>query len=141
MHGQPGEERRAHAGRARHRERAPQQLGELARQRQTEAGAVNLALHVALELAELLEDPLLVLGSDPDARVGHREDDGIAVGRERRRHAHLALLRELQRVGDEVAQDLGDLPLVRVEGRQIAGRLEHERHRFAQKQRAEHAAQ
>ena len=58
---------------------------------------------------ELLEDALLSVGGDADARCRRRERDSrrSVIGTTRR--PHLAALRELERVRDEVAQDLRDL--------------------------------
>ena len=67
------------ARRALDRDAAAEQLGQLAAQRQAEAGALDAALQRAVDLRELLEDPLLVLGRDADAGVGHRERHGVAV--------------------------------------------------------------
>ena len=55
--------------------------------------------------------------------------------------ADLAGLGELDRVGDEIAQDLGDLALIRHQRRQAAGLLEDESDVIADQQRAQHAAQ
>ncbi len=87
------------------------QLHELLGQRQPESRALLRAGVVAPDLAELLEDGRLVLGRDPDPRVADRDGDG-AIGR-RGGEAHSAALGgELHRVGEEVQQDLLDLPLV-----------------------------
>ena len=103
------------------RHAAAEQLGELAAERQAEAGALHATLERAVDLRELLEDALLVLGGDADAGVGDRERDARrSSGQPARRHAHLAALGELERVGDEVAQDLRHLRLVGVERRHVA---------------------
>ena len=74
-----------------------------------------------LDLGELLEDPLLVLGRRCRSRCRRPRTrpsppDSIRA----RRHPDLAALGELERVRDEVAQDLRDLALVGVEA--AAGR-------------------
>ena len=71
---------------------------------------LHAALQRAVDLRELLEDQLVVLRRDADAGVGDRKRDR-ARRRQRcaRRHADLAALGELERVRDEVAQDLRDL--------------------------------
>ena len=52
-------------------------------------------------------------GRDADTRVRHGEDHGVVSGSlSSRAHPHLAALGELERVGDEVAQDLRQLGLV-----------------------------
>ena len=94
-----------------------------------------------LDLGELLEDPLPVLGGDADAGVGDGKHHGVACGGQRRRHPHLAALGELQRVGDEVTEDLGDLPLVGVEAGHPVGLVEHEGHRLVELERAQHPAE
>jgi hypothetical protein len=58
-----------------------------------------------------------------------------------RGHPDLAALGELERVREEVAQDLRHLALVRAQERHVFGLLEHEGHRLVHEQRAQHAAQ
>ena len=70
-----------------------------------EPGPLDPPLERALDLAELLEDPLAVLRGDADAGVGHREDDRVARARGGG-DADLAALGELHGVGEEVPQDL-----------------------------------
>ena len=62
-----------------------------------------------------------------------------AIGR--RPDPHLAALGELDRVGDEVAQDLRHLAFVGVERRHVRRILEHQRDGIADQQRPQHAAQ
>ena len=77
-------------------------------------------LQRVLDLRELLEDPLLVLGARCRCRCRRTENTTrVAVVRRRAAHPDLAPLGELQRVGDEVAQDLRDLALVGVQRRQV----------------------
>jgi hypothetical protein len=47
------------------------QLDELSREREAQAGALPHVAHIAPRLLELLEDQLLVLWSDPGARIRH----------------------------------------------------------------------
>jgi hypothetical protein len=98
-------------------------------------------LQVGVDLRVLLEDARLVLRRDADAGVGDREDHRVAAplpGRD----PHLPLLRVLQRIGDEVAQDLRDLRLVGEEGREVVRLLDHQLDRLGLGQeRPEHAAQ
>src|SRR3546814_10196551 len=61
---------RAFAGFAFEADFATHQLGELARDRQTEAAAADLA---AANLPERLEQPLALLGGDADPGIGNRE--------------------------------------------------------------------
>src|SRR5262249_44795993 len=120
---------------------AAQQLGELLRKRKAEAGPPNLALHRVLDLREFLEDDALVLRGEADAGIGDAEYDIAPVRKEARGYPHLALFGELQRVRNEVAQDLGDLAVVRAKLRNILGLLEYEVDRSVEHQRAQHAAQ
>ena len=139
--GNRGREGRAEAERALDRHVAAQQGGELAHEGQPEAGSAHALLHGIVELGELLEDALLVLRRDAHPRVGDGAGHGCAVGRQTGGHPDLAALGELQRVREEVAQDLRHLALVRVQERDVFGLLEHEGHRLVHEQRAQHAAQ
>jgi len=120
---------------------AAEQAREPPAQGQAEAGALHLRLQGVPHLRELLEDALVVLGRDADAGVGDREHHRRAPGVELGADADLAALGELERVGDQVAQDLRDLALVAVQGRQAERRLEAQRHAVAHQQRPQHAAQ
>ena len=86
------------------------QLDELPRQGQPEPGALHL-LRRRPHLPELLEDRLLVLGRDADARVAHRDLDD-PIHRHRPDVDPPALRRELDRIRQQVQHDLPDLPLV-----------------------------
>ena len=69
---------REHAARARRADQpdlAAEQLGELARDGQAQAGAAVLAAGRAVGLLERLEDDLLLVGRDADAGVAHLEGD------------------------------------------------------------------
>src|SRR5262249_55278714 len=61
--------------------------------------------------------------------------------RERRPDAHLAVFGELQRVRNEVTQNLRDFSFVRVERRNFAGFFKNEVNRFAGEHWPEDAAQ
>jgi len=98
-------------------------------------------LERVLHLGELLEYPLLVLGGNADAGVRDVEAHRVFLGPEGRRHPHLAALRELQGIGDEVAEDLRHLALVGVESGKAVRRLEDETQRLADEERPQHAAQ
>ena len=68
-------------GRAAQLDLAAEQAGQLAADRQTEAGAAVLAAGAGVGLLEGLEDDALLLGRDADAGVGHLErDDASAPG-------------------------------------------------------------
>ena len=81
-----------------------------------------------------------MLGRDADAGVGDGEGDEVLVV-DARPHPHLAARRELERVGDEVAQDLRDPLVVGVEADHRLGLLEDEPHLLVLQDRPEHAAQ
>src|SRR5207249_4471577 len=66
--------------RALDRHPAALELDEFLYQRQPEAGAAELAPRRAVDLAELLEDHLVVLRIDADALVAHRDRDAAVVG-------------------------------------------------------------
>ena len=89
---------------------------------QAETGAFLLG--GAAALLERLEDALVVLGSDPDAVVGHRHDQLAASSSA----ADIRHLRgELHRVGQQVQRHLLETPLVRFEQADIRPDLEPER--------------
>ena len=105
-------------GRAREPDLAAQQRGELPADRETEAGAAVLPARARVGLLKRLEDQPLLLGSDPDAGVAdfdgdaarHEAEDGM-VRRPARRdrlhaHRHLALRGELERVREQVLENL-----------------------------------
>src|SRR6185436_10172983 len=104
-------ERRALTGLALDPDLAAVQLDELAGQGQAQAGALVLARVVRSDLAELLEDGLVVLGRDADAGVGDR-DLGRAVGHRGPDLDAAPFWRELHRVRQQVHQYLLDLALV-----------------------------
>src|SRR5262245_29374046 len=86
------------------------QLDEPSRERQPESGATHLPVRRP-DLAELLEDRVLILRRDPDASVA----DGYlhtAVGGRRPHVDPTALWRELDRVREQVQQHLLDFALV-----------------------------
>src|SRR5207245_2532631 len=97
---------------------AAEELRELARDGEAEARAAVLARSRAVGLLERLEDDLLLLGRDADAGVAHLEGDDMLGGlqrlgvrrpaRDRRadRDRHVADVRELERVRQQVLDDL-----------------------------------
>ena len=97
---------------------AAEQPGQLAADREPEPGASVLAAGSALRLLERLEDDGLLLALDADAGVGHGHahhgpggaQDGMIGAPARGRRAQLEgdrpLLGELERVGQEVLEDL-----------------------------------
>ena len=110
---------------AAHGERAPEQLREPATAA-VPGRCPSRLLVGAVDLRELLEDALLVRGGDAHAGVAHREHHAVA-GAAPGAHPHLAPLGELERVGDEVAQDLRHLSLVGEQQRQLLRLLDDER--------------
>src|SRR5690242_6237510 len=76
-------------------------------------------------LAEFLEDCFVVFGRDAYARVRNHEDHA-PVRCTLRRHRHLALRSELQGVGDQVPEDLRNLPFICMKKRKAATVLEDE---------------
>ena len=87
--------------------------------RQSETRAALLARGGVIDLLKLLEDPLLVGLGDAGSRVRHRDDE-LTVGAARLQ-PHLARLGELDRVADEVQQNLGEAPIVAPAARQVGG--------------------
>src|SRR5688572_8095604 len=94
------------------------QFDETPGESQPEAGALALADVVVADLAKLLEDRRLVLRGDADARVADRDLDP-ALRAVRANADAAAFGRELHGVGEEVQQDLLDLPLVADDWREI----------------------
>ena len=94
------------AGRAAHRDVAAQQARQVARDRQAQAGAAVLAAGGAVGLAEGLEDQVLLLGRDADAAC--RAPRSAMRPSAPRAHVqrHAAVLGELDRVRQQVLQDL-----------------------------------
>ena len=92
------------------------------------------------DLAELLKDDAEIRRGDADAGVADKESHGVGVAIAVGPNPHLAALGELDRVREEIAQNLRNLGLVGVERRQTARVLEDERDRVADEQRAQHAA-
>jgi hypothetical protein len=105
------------------------QLDELARDGEAEARAVMLPRRARVHLRELAEDEVMMLGRDADARVAHLDD---ALGRAVALAAvgadpHLsALRREVDRVADEIPDDVRDLLAIGVHGLEVVGHVCHE---------------
>ena len=68
------------------------------------------ALCRTVYLREFLKNAVAVSLRDANARIFHREVQ--APGLLRRAHSHLAIQREFQRIGNEVPDDLDDLPFI-----------------------------
>src|SRR4029450_3150673 len=103
-------ERRSVTDLALHPQAAAVELDKLAGEGEAQTRALTLALGLP-DLAELLEDRLLILGRDADAGVGDRHLDGAVRGY--CPHGDPPALRgELHGVGEEVEEHLLDLALV-----------------------------
>ena len=114
----------APAGVAGDGDRASHQLAQLLRDGEPEAGPPEAAGGGAVGLVERPEEPLGVHRGDADARVPdlEREPGGVVGGvRHRDPDRDLALLGELDRVGEEVEEDLAEAPLVSPHGVWRAG--------------------
>jgi hypothetical protein len=118
---------------------ASEQFGELATQRQAEAGAPVALVQRRRELGEVGEQASQLFGGNADAGIAHAEQDHPVGGT--RRDAHLAAGGELQCIGNEVAQDLRELAVVGIEALDTDRFLQHQRHVLALEQGFEHAAQ
>src|SRR5512144_258496 len=94
-----------------------------------------------LDLNELFEDACLIFSRDPDAGIGDREDNGVDFGRAPGPYAYLAPFGELKGVRDEVAQDLRDFALVRIQWYVVVGFFKDEIDRIAHQQRSQHPTQ
>src|SRR5262249_38717706 len=93
-----------------HPDPSPVQLHELLGECQPKPRALLLPSIISADLAELLEDGRLVLGRDPDPGVADGDGDAV-LGRCGGEADPATFRRELHRVGEEVQQDLLDLPL------------------------------
>src|SRR5262245_62852837 len=85
----------------------PVQLDELPAERQPQPSTLGLLVRSA-DLPEFLEDRLLVLGRNPDPRIGHRDLDRVLQWPSLDIDA-AAIGRELDRVGEQVQDHLADL--------------------------------
>ena len=106
------------------RDLAAEQSRQLARNRQAEAGAAELAVGRAVGLAERLEDDLLVLGGDADAGVAHRERHEFALRRGRISSATSPRSVNLSAFDSRFLQDLRQALRVGVDGRGQVRRLD-----------------
>ncbi|MNS74496.1 hypothetical protein D3C72_1079740 [compost metagenome] len=87
------------------------------RDRQAQAGAAVTAAGAAISLAEGFEDQLQLVACDADAAVGDLESDP-AIAAAANVQADLAVLGELDRIGQQVLQDLLQALVV---GHQLTG--------------------
>src|SRR5262249_43575293 len=91
---------------------APHELHESLRDPEPEAGATVLVADRGIGLFEVLEDRCEPRRRDADTRIDHREEDhaGHEIVLDARRDAPLS--RELDRVAEEVQQDLPEAVLI-----------------------------
>src|SRR5437773_11881391 len=94
---------------ARQRELAAEHRHQAPGDAEAEAGAAEGARRRGVGLREVLEDPRLVFVGDADAGVADGDDRAIARPIVAGRDLHPALRSELQRVGQEVDDELFDL--------------------------------
>src|SRR4029077_17947903 len=100
------------------------QLDEALRECEAEACALAL-LHTDVSLLELLEDPLLVLGCDARAGIGHRHLH-VAVHVPGRHRDAAARGCELDRVRQNIEDDLANTALVAAHAVDVRRKLERE---------------
>ena len=105
---------------------ATHQLGQLLRDREPQPGAAVPARGRGVGLRELLEQRLLVLGRDADARVLHRDvqqDVVLRLRRETDPHGDLAVVGELEGIAGEIGEHLAEPTRVAdEEGRHVGRR-------------------
>jgi hypothetical protein len=108
------------------------QLDELARDRQPEPRPVVPPRGRRVDLRELAEDQLVVLGRDPDPGVDHLDEQRLArPGRRRRAHRHAAAARgarEVDGVAEQVAEHVRQLLAVGRDRRQVGRQVGGEHH-------------
>ena len=97
-----------------------QYLDQLASDGQPQPGTAKAPAGGAVDLLEGLEDALMLRWVDADAAVANDELQGLALLVQRHRRVadgqlHLAMLGELEGVGQQVAQDLLQAPTVTVD--------------------------
>ncbi len=137
-------------------QRPAQQLGQLARDGQPQAGAAVTPIGGGVDLFEGGEHPLLIAGRDPQAGVGDHEGhrplarqarwqraDAVALRvRPLDAQADATLGRELDGVAQQVVQDLLQAPAIGVQRRrQAGGHRDGERQILLARQRIEHPPQ
>src|SRR5690349_16099309 len=103
--------RRADARFAFELEASAVELGKRLCQREPEAGAVVASAETAVDLAEGRHGARDVLGGDADAAVAHLDGNAALVALEAQRNL-AARRRELDRVRQQVHEDLLELPLI-----------------------------
>src|SRR5581483_10748494 len=107
-------ERRAAAVAARDRDRAAVRVDDRARDEEAEPGAGHLLCNRARRAEEPLEHLLRLAGREPDSRVAHLEHRSVGIPANADIDAP-ALGRELDRVRDEIVEELEEASLVALE--------------------------
>jgi hypothetical protein len=115
------------------------ELRELLHQREADAAPFVGATARALDPMEALEEPRDLVRGDAGAGVAHRELGGGA--RLAQRDGDLARERELERVRDEIEDDLLPHPAVDIGRLRERGTIDHEPHARTLDRRAEHAGE
>lgn len=87
-------------------DRTAHAFSQLARDGEAEARAAKTARDLTVRLDERLEEAMLFVGSDADARVGNADDHGLAVRSVLHVNSDPAPVGELDGVTDQVQQDL-----------------------------------
>ncbi len=127
--------------RARHGNAAAQQAREVARNRQAQARAAKAPAGGAVGLVEGIENLVLLVGRDADPAVLHAERDG-AIGRREHRQRDGARIGELDRVRQQVLEDLLHALAVGVDRCRHVGRhVDAELERLLARERLERARQ
>src|SRR5262245_1531995 len=103
LRGQKDGECRTLSGLALHRNRTTHRLGEPAADRQAQPAALIAVAFRVLELEELVENAVAMLGWNPTAGVAHA-DRNRAVTVAMRVDCYFAAFRELDRVAHQVCQ-------------------------------------
>src|SRR4051812_33362826 len=116
-------ERRAFARRRFNRERSVQPVDDLAADVEAEPGATDAAAHLGIEPVELLEDPLLLRGRDPDSLVDDVDLRGVIRARDEDVDAS-AFRGVLHRVLHEIHNDLAEKRLVGLDDDRLCRRLQ-----------------
>ncbi len=90
-----------------HADLALHQAGQPAADRQPQSGAAEPAAGAEVALHERLEDFGLLRRAHPDARIGHFDAQATSLGVEHT-DPHESALGELDRIADQIEQDLAD---------------------------------
>ena len=95
-----------------------QQHRQIAAERQAQTSAAMAVLKRIFDLAEFVEDRFVMFRRNADAGVRDLEQD-LLILKQVGRNDNLSTGRELERVGDQVAQNLRDFSFIGVQRRKI----------------------